>query len=461
MNPQSAFTGIVDESNHELFRSLPRWEQFNGVWSLRDQDAQALLAHVQQMNLHLHVSQQREAQLEQMAARQREPRYANEASVAIIAVHGTLTKRGSSMTAGLLDHRQALRQAAKDPDVSAILLHFDSPGGNMAGLEDFAGDILTARQQKPVWGYAEDLCCSAAYYLASQTLKLYANSTAVIGSIGVFTVVPDFSALYAREGIKLHKFVAGQPYKGAGVMGTELSAEQAEELQRQIEEANGYFLTALQRGRGFSTERVRELNTGAVWIGQKAVKERLVDGIDSLDNVLAALSRSVSSSDRKAGRSQQSAEMPSGASGDRTMQATIETLKAALPGATKEFLFDCVEAGHTVEKATATWLAQLEKQLSAQVEANQQLTAQVKALESEVAQLKAAPPAAANGIDESNTKTSAKAPAGDTHRAQWQALVAECVQECGGDKAKGTALAARRNPELREQMLEEVNRPTK
>lgn len=452
---------VIDGSAADLFRSLPGWEQFNGIWLLHETYAQNLATQVRQMNLHVHVSEQRDRQ-QQLESRRREaPRYGTEQNIAVIAMHGTMTKRGSSMTAGVMDYRRALRESVKDPDVAAVLLHIDSPGGSVFGLEDLSQDIQTARQSKPVWAYAEDLCASAAYYVGCQADKFYANKTAIVGSIGTFFVVPDFSKFYEREGIVFHKFVAGEPFKAAGVMATELTADQQAELQREVESVNAHFLQAIQRGRGFSPARAKELNTGAVWIGQAAADQGLIDGIDSLDNVLAALSQSLTS-DRKARRSQ-SAELPSGATGgDRKMQ--IETLKAALPGASKEFLFDCMEAGHTVEQATQNWVAELEKRHTAQAEqigqlkaSNDQLTAKMSELEAQINTLKAE--GAGDAISEANTETTA--PAGGTFRAQWNALVASCTKECGGDRSRGASLAAKRQPELREQMLEEANRPTK
>jgi ClpP class serine protease len=78
-----------------------------------------------------------------------------------------------------------LQKALDDPAVSSIVLNIDSPGGQAGGINELAGMIREAGEQKPVQAYIGDLGASAAYWLASSATKITVDATAQIGSIGV------------------------------------------------------------------------------------------------------------------------------------------------------------------------------------------------------------------------------------------------------------------------------------
>ena len=109
------------------------------------------------------------------------------------------------------DAQRLVEQAAEDPVVAAILLRVDSPGGTVAGVSDLAEAVYAARKVKPVSAYISDLGASAAYYIASQAQRLYADSDALVGSIGVYSVVRLVQVSRAR-----HQSARGQSRCGQG-----------------------------------------------------------------------------------------------------------------------------------------------------------------------------------------------------------------------------------------------------
>ena len=108
--------------------------------------------------------------------------------VAIINLQGTMMKHLSSMEEGAstVKVRHALRSAVRDSMVNSIVLRIDSPGGTVAGTKDLADDVRRANEKKRVVAYVEDMCASAAYFVASQADQIYVNDMAVVGSIGTF-----------------------------------------------------------------------------------------------------------------------------------------------------------------------------------------------------------------------------------------------------------------------------------
>jgi len=217
--------------------------------------------------------------------------YQMDGSVALLSLSGPMSKAGSgSMSDGgsTVQLRRQVRQAAADPDVSAILLTIDSPGGEVAGTGDLASDVRAAAQGKPLYAYIEDLGASAAYWVASQCNAIYANPGARVGSIGTYLAVEDSSGMADNLGLKVHVLKAGD-YKGAGIPGTAVTDDHLAHFQQQVNDLNSQFVSAVGRGRDKTPEQMKELSDGRMYVGAKARIAGLVEGVTSRDAVIAKL----------------------------------------------------------------------------------------------------------------------------------------------------------------------------
>lgn len=155
-----------------------------------------------------------------------------EKSTAVISIHGVLDQEtrlsifsGNIYTLGYGAIRSAITAALAEPLVDSILLSIDSPGGIVAGTKELADFIAEAATRKRMAAYADGLCASAAFWLASATGKIYAPATSLVGSIGVIMCVADWSAWYAKMGIKMEYITSGK-FKAAGQDGRELSNDE-------------------------------------------------------------------------------------------------------------------------------------------------------------------------------------------------------------------------------------------
>ena len=140
----------------------------------------------------------------------------NSRGAAIIPVTGVIAKyssmvNGCSQPRGtsIEQLREQLNVAVTDSRVESIFLHIESPGGCINGLADFADEVYQAGFQKPVVAFCDDLCASAAYWLASQANVIYANQTADVGSIGIYSILVDSSARAEQLGYKFHIIKTG------------------------------------------------------------------------------------------------------------------------------------------------------------------------------------------------------------------------------------------------------------
>lgn len=211
-------------------------------------------------------------------------------SMAVIDVEGPITKHSHSFQsllggAASVVKRRAIREAVNDDSIESIVLRIDSPGGTVAGTADFAADVASADARKPVFAYIEDLGASGAYWVASQARRVFANSTAIVGSIGTISVLHDESKRFEQEGVTVHVISTGT-FKGKGVPGTEITEEQLDDEQRLVNEINAEFLNAVQHGRGMSTQEVKAVADARVFVGEIARSKGLVDTVATWDQAI-------------------------------------------------------------------------------------------------------------------------------------------------------------------------------
>lgn len=372
-------------------------EQYSGVWAVEQYAFQSLVSRYSGLNLHAHIEAMKQAdptasQLKNAGDSGRA--YELRDNIAVIPINGVLTKYGSSLSGrgSTKSIARAVRTAMSDNDVRGIALIIDSPGGQSAGLKDLTDRIASYRGTKPIYAYVEDLSASAAYWVASQTDKVFANNTtALIGSIGTYLVVTDYSGSAAQMGIKVHVVKAGE-YKGAGEPGTNITPEQLANWQRLVDSVNQEFVADVARGRRMTLETATGLADGRVHPAKVAQELGLIDGIATIDEFFAQLSSVAVATKTPVvkGKRTMSVENDS-----ITTVDLIKQIKAACPGASSEFVLSQVESGATVTEALGAYAKVLAEQVAAQqAQLAEQAEAHAKAVEE--AKAEAAASAAAN-----------------------------------------------------------------
>jgi len=267
--------------------AFSRLTDWCGAWGIEETAGYRLLTRVRQTDLVSHIARAERKAVDPSYSVQREGKQ----GIAVIMLTGVLMKSIPSMEQGTstIEARRALRKAAADPEVDAILLAIESPGGTVAGTFDLAADVKAAAKSKPVWAQIEDLGASAAYAAASQADKIFANNlTCEVGCIGTVLAVYDESEAAANDGVKVHVFKTG-PLKGAGIPGTVVTDEHQQHFQQRVDEAQKSFDAAVQKGRGLTDKQLEAVKTGGVFGAQEAIRLKLIDGIQSFDQTVTAL----------------------------------------------------------------------------------------------------------------------------------------------------------------------------
>ena len=217
--------------------------------------------------------------------------------VAVIPIHGTLVRRtvGLEAESGLTSYAGLTAQldaALASPDVAAILLDVDSPGGESGGVFDLADRIRAASSIKPVWAVANDMAFSAAYALASAASKVFVSRTGGVGSIGVIAMHVDQSEKDAQDGVRYTAVFAGDRKNDLNPH-EPISSEAHAFLKGEVNRVYGLFVETVARNRGIEASAVRDTEAG-LFFGQAAVAIGLADAIGTFDDALAQLCESVS-----------------------------------------------------------------------------------------------------------------------------------------------------------------------
>jgi protease-4 len=214
--------------------------------------------------------------------------------IAIIEIEGMLMnmKTGGFMQPtenSVSRFTQEMERAGADPEVKAVVLRVNSPGGTVT-----ASDIMyqTVRQfkektKKPVVAALQDVAASGAYYVACSADKIVAHPTAVVGSIGVIFNTMNFQGTLDKIGAKVEAIKSG-PLKDMGSPFRELDPQSRAVMQGMVDEYYSRFVAVLTENRPIKDDQTRKLTTdGRVFSGVRAVELGLADKTGLLDDAIA------------------------------------------------------------------------------------------------------------------------------------------------------------------------------
>ncbi len=213
--------------------------------------------------------------------------------VAVITIDGVIAKRMnlfSQISGGVSTDLLArdLKVALVDPSVKAIVLAIDSPGGTVDGTVDIARLVYESRGVKHIVAYTDGTMASAAYWIGSAADKVYiGNDATLVGSIGVVATHQDISKAQEMAGVKTTEVYAGK-YKRIVSQYAPLSEAGQAYLQDRVDYLYSVFVSAVADNRGVPVEKVlKGMADGKVFSGRQAVEAGLVDGVATLDALIA------------------------------------------------------------------------------------------------------------------------------------------------------------------------------
>lgn len=254
--------------------------------------------------------------------------------VAVINIENAVYRRKPWFAQGV-SHKQIkdeISKALQDEKVTAILYNIYSPGGTVAGTQELASYIKEASSVKPSCAFVDGMCCSAAYWLASATGKIFATESAEIGSVGVVLVHSDYSKFNENMGLKYTYITAGSK-KSIGASEVPLSEEDKAYLQHSVDAVYAVFLHDVAQNMGLDTDKKLEWADGRVFLGNEALRLGLVSRLVKTQEEAIALLSENKENKMSVPNTSQNHEQPQTAGTvsaiDENLMAIIETVCGA------------------------------------------------------------------------------------------------------------------------------------
>ena len=179
---------------------------------------------------------------------------------------------------------KALKKARESKNVKAIVLRVNSPGGSALTSELIWREIELTKETLPIVVSMGNVAASGGYYIACNADRIFAESTTITGSIGVFGVIPNLSKLVANIGINAEQIHTN---KGANYSVFEPMTDAFRQVTTEgVEQVYTTFLERVANGRGMTVEEVDDIAQGRVWSGVDALENGLVDELGNLNDAI-------------------------------------------------------------------------------------------------------------------------------------------------------------------------------
>jgi protease-4 len=190
-------------------------------------------------------------------------------AIARIKIEGLITSNSERV--------QALDRLGRS-SARAVIVHVNSPGGTTAGSEQLYDALTRLRAKKPVVVVVDGLCASGAYIAALSADHIVAQSTSLVGSIGVLVQYPNFADLMKTVGVKVEE-VKSSPLKASPNGFEPTSPEARAALDDLVKDSYAWFKDLVKTRRGMDDPALEKVADGRVFTGRQAVGLKLIDAL--------------------------------------------------------------------------------------------------------------------------------------------------------------------------------------
>ena len=187
----------------------------------------------------------------------------------------------------------------KDNTVKSVVLRVNSPGGSVVASEKIRTALKLLMAEKPVVASYGSYAASGGYWISSGVNKIYSDATCLTGSIGVFSMIPEFSKTAGKVGVNVVTLGSNKHSDMYSLM-RPFDAEETASMQAYVEDIYERFVNLVAEGRSLEPAKVDEMAQGRVWVGTDALELGLVDEIGGLREAVdyaASLAGFISKSD--------------------------------------------------------------------------------------------------------------------------------------------------------------------
>ena len=238
-----------------------------------------------------------EARLGRPLANDQQDYEVRDGGVAVLPISGVISNKANMFTrvsggASAQMLQQQVESMRADPTVRSVVLDLDTPGGNVLGIPALAESIRALAAEKPTVACCTGTMASAGYWVGSAANAVYISGlTDYVGSIGVVAT----HAYDPRSAGKQTTEITAGKYKRMGSENAPLNAEGKAYIQAQVDEIYRVFVETVAQNRKVSADQVlQHMADGRIFIGQQAIDAGLVDGVSTVDAMVAKMAENPS-----------------------------------------------------------------------------------------------------------------------------------------------------------------------
>lgn len=202
---------------------------------------------------------------------------------------------GGNKSINVYDAIEKLNLAKEDEKVKAVVLRINSPGGSALTSDIIAKKVQELSEIKPVYVSMSGVAASGGYYISAYADRIYVDRNTITGSIGVVSIMPDYSKLITDNGVSIEKISKGE-YADLYSADT-FTEKKYNKIYNSNLKVYEDFLNVVSKGRGIDKEKLKTLAEGRVWTGEEAVKNGLADEIGGLNDAIYAIADDIDLND--------------------------------------------------------------------------------------------------------------------------------------------------------------------
>lgn len=215
-----------------------------------------------------------------------------EPDIAVIIAEGDISVDGSGISS--TEICKYFSEVRNNNDIKAVVFRVNSPGGSALASEEIWREVALTNMSKPVVVSMGDLAASGGYYVSTAASRIFANSSTISGSIGVFGVIPYTGKMFENKlGIEFD--YASTNSHSVFSLNKKLSDEELQITQEEVDNIYQLFLKRVADGRGMKVEEVHKIARGRVWTGEDALENGLVDEIGGLNEAITYTKKKIGS----------------------------------------------------------------------------------------------------------------------------------------------------------------------
>jgi len=197
--------------------------------------------------------------------------------VAVLDISGIITKSDATI--------QLIHIFRDDPNVKAIVLRINTPGGSVAPVQEIFTELN--KLDKPIVTSMGGTAASGGYYIACAADTIVANPGTLTGSIGVIMQFTKMKGLFEKVGFEQQIIKSGE-FKDAGSAFRDLTAEEKAALQETVDDVYNQFVDAISQSRAehLTRDEILKLADGRIYSGKQAQSHKLVDQLGNLQDAI-------------------------------------------------------------------------------------------------------------------------------------------------------------------------------